>query len=432
MSTARTLSTLLALAATACSSGSTPVVPKDGAPLRHDSRPPGTDQPPPTPDRSVADTLKRAGWKVSVVDDSPKFKSRVSIAVDPAGTPHLVYNIASSDDGWSKPDVWHAAPSGSAWDHAKIAPANGISNEFPSVVCDSQGKLHVVYNRYDPTDNQIDLFYLKSDDGKTFSAQGQNLTSTKDADEFAAAIAVDSQGVLHVIAQRGTAKPFSVGYLSVAAGAPSAQETVASDTAQLSLNPGHALTVDASGTVHVVYTRPAQNPLLSALYLKRRKGGTWSDELAVTDAKLDAWDPCVGIDGKGVLHVGYTIGADWDHKTLTHKRLQGTTALSETALTTSTADRSYYLGLAMGPDGTVHLGFPRYYPGPSATVQYADVFYLGIGPGQTQGPEERITETKEADELTPAIAISASGALFLAFTENSSAAPNGKLYLATN
>jgi hypothetical protein len=411
-----------------CSSGPAPS--NDGLPVG-DRAPMVTDAGPDSllPSEARGPAAIRPGiWKINIVDGMPKFKSRVALAVDPSGRPHLAYNIASSDDGWKTPDIWHAVRESGSWSLQKAVPANGVSNEYPSIVTDSKGKVHIVYNRLVKEQGQIDLFAVSAEDGKTFSAP-INLTNSTDADEFAATAAVDGQGTLHVLVHREVQKAPSIAYLTVTAGQPSAIEVVATGTAVHSLNPGHHIAVDSKGTVYAVYSRPgSSNPLLSVLHLKQRTT-VWSAETAVSDKAQDAWDPCLAVDGNGTLHLAYVLGKNWDEKRLTYDRFRQQSWAGAIPLSSSVEDRSYYLGLAAAPDGTVHIAFTRYFPY-NSTSGRADLFYLS-GKDGLFAPEQRLTSTPEQDEGTPALALGPGATPLIAFTENLSAAPDGKIYLAS-
>ena len=138
--------------------------------------------------------------------------------------------------------------------------------------------------------------------------------------------------------------------------------------------------------------------------------------------------PVVGADDSGSVHFVYVVGPDWDHKTLTYDRLAAGSLAGAQALSTSSLDRSYYLGMRVRLDGVVHVAFSRFYD--IAGSNMADVHYLR-GVGGVFDPEERITSTDALDETATAIALSASGSPLVAFVENLSTFPDGKVYFAS-
>jgi hypothetical protein len=362
------------------------------------------------------------GWSVTVVDDQPRFKSRAALAVGPDGTLHLAYNVATSTDGWTVPSVWYARRSGAIWERTEVAPAGSASNEFPVIVVDSQNRPHIFYNR--AVGGVVDLFMLQGT-GSGFAA-AVNLTNTSGRDEFAPAVAIDPGDAIHVLFQERSGPSgsyvYSVGYLRVAAGSAGAVESVAADTAQFSLSPDYAVVADASG-VHAVYCKPGDDTFNNVLY-HRHRGAGWEPESRVTATDQDVWSPAIGLDASGTLHVAYTKGPTWSEKTLTYNRRSAGAWLGEQPLSSSTEDRSYYLGMEVEGDGLVHLAFYRFYD------SNGDIHYLA-GRDGALGPEERVTNTADGDESTPSIGRVPGGPVVLVFLENLSTAPNGKVYLAT-
>jgi hypothetical protein len=240
-------------------------------------------------------------------------------------------------------------------------------------------------------------------------------------------VAIDGNDTIHVLYQERTGPSgsfvYGIGYLQVTSGTPGAPETVASATAQFSLSPDYDIVAEASG-VHAVYCKPGDSSLNNVLWYRHRLSTGWEPESRVTETDQDIWGPALGIDGSGTVHVAYTKGPTWSEKTLSYNRLASNAWLGEQQLTGSTEDRSYYLGMHVETDGLVHVAFHRFYD------SNGDILYLR-GRSGTLGPEERVTATTAGDENTPAVARVPGGPVVLSFLENLSAAPDGKLYLAT-
>jgi hypothetical protein len=367
-------------------------------------------------------------WTVGKVDDRPAFKSRIAMAVAKSGALHVVYNVATSADGWDTPEIWHAVGSGQDWTRTLVAAANGISNEFPVLVLDSQDVPHVFFNRYDKSEDQIDVLAVTGNGAGGFAAP-QNVTKSSHRDEYGPSAFVEPDDSIHLLFQVRTPMDspgkyaYSVGYLRLGPGGAQPVEAVAEGSALPGLNPEYDLAVDASHTVHAVYCRPGKLELNNVLYYRARTTEGWAEEKALTPIDLDVWDPAVAVDGGGTVHVAYTFGPDWDTKTLYYQRLSGGIAGPAQALSASTRDRSYYLGLAADPSGKVLLGFERF------IGDDKDLFFLTGQDGVFQ-PEERVTATAAGDESTPAVAFGPDGTVYLAFTENLANAPNGVAGLA--
>jgi hypothetical protein len=389
--------------------------------------------PEPAPE-AAAEAEVEAGplWDVQVVEDAPNFKSRVAIAMDKNGIPHVAYNVATSTDGWQTPSVWYATLQSGVWKKKLVVDALGVSAEFPSIVVDASGTPYIFYNQLVTGQNQIDVFMLRGD-GKGGFHPPENLTGTSLVDEWAATAAVGGDAAVNVLFQQRKDDPgkpgtalYGIGYVRVFGGALEPPVELATGTSQFSLHPDYAIAAGADGLVHAVYSKPGVNQLNNVLYHRLRASG-WGTEKVLTETNLDAWGPAVAVDPAGTAHVVYTIGPDWNNKTLHYSQITSGVPSGAMKLTSSTYDRSYYLGLSAGVAGEIFVAFSRLVE--TDAGNNADLLFLHRKAG-VLGPEERVTETVAADEGAPALALGAGGVPVIAFVENLSAAPNGKVYLA--
>lgn len=367
-------------------------------------------------------------WDISVIDDSPAFKSRAALAMDGDGNLAIAYNVATDPEGWYTPSVWYATNAGGEWDARVAAPADGISNEYPNVVFDSENKPHIFYNRYNPDEEQIDIFHVTLDDGLNFT-EPENVTQTTGSGEFAPALAMDGDDTIHLLFQVRTGNPemgyvYSIGYQTFSDSVATEIEEVTAESAFPGLNPAYDLEVDGDGNVHALFCRPGDWALSSVLHYRKRGSGGWETEERMIGTDQDIFSPSIDVDGSGIVHIVYVRGPDLSSKTLQYNRLVAGDWAGEQALSSSIDDRSYYLGLLADDAGGVHIAFLRFFDGNS------DVFYIR-GMDGLFGDEERVTETVEPAEGTPSIAVDSGGTVYISLTENLSDAPNGKVYLAT-
>jgi hypothetical protein len=368
-------------------------------------------------------------WEIAVVDDQPGFKSRAASTLCACDAIHVAYNVATSPDGWDTPAVWYGNFVGGPFKKALAASAAGVSNEFPVIVVDKSNTAHIFYNRFDSARDQVDLMYVTVG-GDLKPSIPVNITDTADRDEYAANAVVGADGTIHLLFQerKPRANPgefdYSVGYLSITGGAPSAIDVLAAETAPFSLSPDFDLVVTATWEVHAVYCKPGSQDLNNVLYYRKKTASGWEAEEQLSGIAQDVWSPALALDGAGVVHLAYTEGADWDHKTLTYNRLEADVWQGAQAISTSIDDRTYYLGVAGDPAAGVHIAFKRFFDSMS------DILYIRGNDGVFE-TEELVTATPDMDEDTPSLTVTSTGLPQIVFTENLRAAPNGTIYVAT-
>ena len=96
------------------------------------------------------------GWHVQVVDDQPDLLGGgTSLALDPAGRPHISYYDASPDAG-----LKHAYQDAAGW-HLETVDA-GAGGPFTSLAFDAHGRAHIAYQR-DSGDGYGELRYARRD-----------------------------------------------------------------------------------------------------------------------------------------------------------------------------------------------------------------------------------------------------------------------------
>jgi hypothetical protein len=88
-------------------------------------------------------------WSIATVDSDPGFKARVAVAVGNDDLVRLAYNVATSSDGWSNFELRVAEQTIQGFERTTVVPSEqGVSAEFPTLAVDDAGTMHVVYNKY--------------------------------------------------------------------------------------------------------------------------------------------------------------------------------------------------------------------------------------------------------------------------------------------
>ena len=384
------------------------------------------DDAPQEEDSGVCPPLDDPQWTIETVDADPGFKARVALALDPAQRVRLAYNRATSGDGWEDFELRVAEHAAQGWKIETVVASDGLSNEYPTIVVDNQGVSHVVFNRYVPSENQIDMFVVSGTIGAGFSTP-VNLTQTQGTDEYGGSVAIGPDGVLHVVHIQRTPIPdepgkytYDTGYVAYD-GAPKDAEVIGTGTLMFTGSPEQSISVDPAGRVHVAYLRPGEKPSHGVAHYRKRDPVGWSAETMVTSNQANA----TGISiAAAADRVHFAYGKGTVDVTMTHRLLDAAGLGPETALTSSVDDRAYYLGLqAVGTDG-VYVAFRRIVDG------NADVFFVS-GEQGTFASEEPVTQTADEDELVASLAVGRCGEAYVAFLENFSTAPDGRVMVAT-
>jgi hypothetical protein len=368
-------------------------------------------------------------WSIATVDSDPGFKARVAVAVGNDDLVRLAYNVATSSDGWSNFELRVAEQTSQGFEKKTVVPSEqGVSAEFPTLAVDDAGTMHVVYNQYMLSEKQIEVFMLSGSLAGGFGSP-VNLTQTAEADENGAVVALGPDGTLHVVFMQRVAIPdkpgkfdYATGYVAVDGSGPKDRITLAEGTLLFSGVPEQGVAVDGAGRVHVVYLRPGTDPSRGVLHHRVKDASGWSAETAITADGENVTGISVAASDAG--KVFFTYGKGKVDVTMTYRSLEGATLSPEVPLTSSTQDRPYYLGLRpMGADG-VFLTFLR------LVNSNADVFFLSAEQ-DVFGAEEAITQTPAEDETVASLAVGRCGEAHVGFVENLSTAPHGRVLLAT-
>lgn len=333
------------------------------------------------------------------IDDS----ERPAIAVDSAGTVHVVWHDSTDAAGGSDWEIMYSNyTAAGGWANATVISDdadlwNTGASYYPDIAVDGTGTVHVVWE--DETNGpwgggivDWEIMYTNytagigwanatviSDDGDAW-----NMEKSESSE-----IAVDGTGTVHVVWRDGTFGPWGGGptdneimYSSHAAGVGWANATVISDDNDV-WNDGQSyapkIVVDGTGTVHVVWTDDTTGPWGSdfeIMYTNYTVGPGWANVTVVSD-DASTWNwgsstiPDILVDGAGTIHVAWhdgttgPWGTDWEVMYSSHTAGAGwanATVLSDDD-TDWNQESSYSPVIAVDGAGTVHVVWYDYYPG---------------------------------------------------------------------
>jgi len=182
--------------------------------------------------------------------------------------------------------------------------------------------------------------------------------------------------------------PASTGPVPAAAEDWTATEVVSTESTGASMY--QSVAVGPDGAVHVAWNDftdyGGSGTDADVLYKRFEPGSGWTAaEVVSTESTADSYDPFVGVDSDGTVHIAWSdvtdydgAGTDWD---IFYKRFvpgSGWTA-TEVVSTVSTGSSTWPF-LAVGSDGKVHITWMDYtdYDG-AGTDQ--DIFYRSFVPG---------------------------------------------------
>jgi uncharacterized repeat protein (TIGR01451 family) len=211
------------------------------------------------------------------------------LAYDSDGTAHAVWvnGINAAGNGADMSIYYASKPAGGAWSVPLDLSGPNIYSSSPVLAIDDAGTVYAAW------DNGVITCRSKLKGG-SWSAPA-NLS---DSGAISLQIAVDHSGRLHFLYQDSN----SLNYRVMVGGQWSARETVTDD----STSP--AMAVDASGTVHVVWSKTMSFPSYSGqgiYYSSRPQDGSWTaPSLVSANGSLPPSDyaPALAVDTAGTLY----------------------------------------------------------------------------------------------------------------------------------
>ncbi|MBN1137880.1 MAG: hypothetical protein JXM73_14925 [Anaerolineae bacterium] len=192
-------------------------------------------------------TTPLGGWATLIVTDNAVQDEYPSIAVEGSGVIHVAYQ--SYDAAAFTYDLWHATYSGGAWNFDQVTDSAGSDDKATTLALDGTGKAHVAWEVAAPL--------ATSEIGYATDASGAWISTTLTANtehDTNPSLAVDGSSQVHIAYEHFDWTQYHIHYTGNASGAWTTS-VVASASVQeafLAAN-NHALAVDGSGHVHVVY-----------------------------------------------------------------------------------------------------------------------------------------------------------------------------------
>jgi hypothetical protein len=220
-----------------------------------------------------------------------------AIAISPSGNLHVVWYDGTGGNN----EIYYkkSTNGGAKWSASQRLTWTSGYSEYPAVLVDSSGNVHVVWQAHIPVNSEI--YYKRSTDGGATWTPSQRLTWNSYY-SGSPAIAVDSSGNLHVVWYDSATTNFEIHYRKSTDGG-----TTWTPSQRLTWTPGYsenpAIAVDSSGNLHVVWDD--DTPGNYEIYYKRSTdgGATWTPSQRLTNTSGVSWYPAIGVRFTGELCV---------------------------------------------------------------------------------------------------------------------------------
>jgi len=307
------------------------------------------------------------------------------------------------------------------WAPAKRLTWNSGSSEAPAVAVDSWGNIHVVWADDTPNPDEPEIYYKKSADGGTNWSANRRLTwnSGKSVNP---SIAVDPSGSLHVVWQDDTPGNGDIYYLSSPDGGTTwttAQRI--SWTAAVSQAP--AIAVDLWGNLHLLWYDFA--PGNYEIYHKSSTNGgaDWSKNQRLTWTAGWSGHPAIVIDSALNPHAVWSDESPGNSEIYYKSSLDGGASWSFNQRLTWNSGISQAPAIAVSSSGALHVAWWDNTPG------NAEIYYKkSTTGGSTWTANKRLTRSS-ADSQSPAVAVDSSGDPHLVWWDSKPG--NAEIYYAT-
>lgn len=246
---------------------------------------------------------------------------------------------------------------GANWTEEEIVIISGQAQNDCSIAIDSEGNLHVAvvglgHGSYPAKLNVV--YYERIAATDTW----QTKVAITDADEhhYAPAIGVDGSDNVHLVWTYATWTHTM--YKKRTSGSWGSAETVAAwdGTSKTIMGSDASIAVDSDGVVHVVFYQKV-NYVYHIHYRKRSAAGSWDSVVQITSGTALQWHACIALDPSGYPHIawvgdGYGVNIYKYQPAYIYETAEGWQAIiSFTDTTVDNGDAS----IAVDTNGDIHV-----------------------------------------------------------------------------
>ena len=324
------------------------------------------------------------GTAITNVSDNPGDSLSPRLMVDREDDLHLVcFDISTGNN-----EILYAEKAGdSGWTKPFNISNNPSHSRSPSLAVDSQGTTHVAWHDYAP--GNFDIFYSQKPKGGTWS-EPYNVTNNQEPSSNPA-LAVDSQGTVHLAWQQDTLKENTDLYYTDIYYAFRNRDGTWSEAVNVSHNDGDSfypsIAVDSQDNIHIVWcdNTPGNEDIF---YATKSKGGEWSEPANISNNSGDSEYPMLVADSQDTLHLAWCDFTQGNWEILYSSKFKGD-SWSEPLNISRNFSNSGVPALAVDKDDNLYLAWNDDSPG------NFDIFYVSKPRDGTWSKVVNISRTSE-------------------------------------
>ncbi len=301
--------------------------------------------------------LNSGNWAASPVNitNTADYSAMPSLAVDSNNSVHLTW-MEESGAQWT---VNYANETN--WSSTALTISSQTSMDpAPKIALGANDVAHVVWAHYGPSSSQV--WYANSSDW----AVTETPITTVVASVYSTypVVGVDAGGVAHAVwGEFGGMQP-CMRYANSANWAGTLLDIAG--TGDSPNNP--AMTVDSSGTLHVVWEESQSGPIGDIIY-SRFDGSNWSAPVNISNTHLRSRNADVAVDAEGTVHIAWVQMTAGGIEQVYYANSAGWIA-SRTLISDSDVV-STNPSIAVDSKGTVHLLWSETAGGGTSNLRYA-------------------------------------------------------------
>jgi len=366
-----------------------------------------------------------------------------SLAVDSSGNIHIAWHD-QTDYGGSGTDndiFYKKYVPGNGWTTTEVVSTESTSDSYdPSLAVDSSGNIHIAWQdatNYTGCGGDLDIFCkrFEIDSGWTTT---EVVSTESTSDSYDPSLAVDSSGNIHIAWQDwtdygGSGTDADIFYKRYEVGVGwTTTEVVSTGTAWISCNP--SLAVDLAGNIHIVwddFTPYAGSEADADIFYRRFEidSGWTTTEVVSTESNGDSYDPSLGVDSSGNVHVAWwdctDYGGSGTDADIFYKRYEVGVGWTTTEVVSTESDGNcFYPSLAVDSSGNIHIAWHDY----TDYVGYgldADIFYKRYEVGVGWTTTEVVSTESKAHSRYPSLTVDLARNVHIAWEDATDYAGSG-------